>query len=92
MGLLKFVLCKRSVVSVDQRVLVDLLGRNGVLGDDGDALSTKTLAEKILHLLGRSIWLDEHEGSSLAARAFNLQVRHPSVRRSNDDGCFLLHR
>ena len=74
------------------RVLVDLLGRDGALGDDRDALSTKTLADKILDLVGRSIWLDEHEGSSPAARAFNLQIRHPSVRRSDDDGCFLLHR
>ena len=56
---------QRSVVSVDQRVLVDLLGRDGAHGDDGDGLSTKTLADKILHLLGRSIWLDEHEGSPL---------------------------
>ena len=48
--------------------------------------------DKILYLLGRGRWLDEHEGSSLAARAFNLQIRHPSVRRSDDDGYFLLPR
>ena len=73
----------RSVVSVDQCVLVDLIGRDVALGDDGDALGTKTLADKIPHLLGHGMWLDEHEGSSLAARAFNLQVRHPSVQRSD---------
>ena len=49
----------RSVVSVNQHVLVDLLGRDGAL-------------------LGRGKWSDEQEGSSLAARAFNLQICHPS--------------
>ena len=42
----------RSVASVDQPVLVDLIGRDGAHGDDGNALSTKTPADSILHLLG----------------------------------------
>ena len=77
----------RTVMNVDRRVLVDLLGRDGAFGD-----SSTTLVDKILHLLGRSIWLDDTKTAPLRFALSISKIRHRSVQRPDVDGCFLLHR
>ena len=41
-------------------------------------------------MLGRGKWLVEQKDSSLVYCALNHQIRHPLVRRSDEDGYFHL--
>ena len=43
-------------------------------------------------MLGRKKWLVEHKDSSLVYCTFSHQIRHPLVRRSDEDGYFQLSR
>mmetsp|Transcript_106766 Transcript_106766/g.278761 ORF Transcript_106766/g.278761 Transcript_106766/m.278761 type:complete len:229 (-) Transcript_106766:299-985(-) len=52
----------RTIVCVDQHILVDLLCVDDTLGYNANALCAEALCHKLLHLIRHCVWLNEDKG------------------------------